>query len=207
MVGFNQDQIVNHLPYYLTAPEKEGLLQALKDFPRRIDYYISRYDDELLQGDAWTSVPVVDYNTGAKKLVKAIVLSNTCSVAPENNRLIPAKVVVSPLISLDKYCELLKACGADEGSVEQKVAAIKEQRVGNIFYLPKGGGLDFEAIAILDDLHSLPASILSDRDAAAKKLTTLATVGFYLFLFKLSIHFCRFHENLPRSDIKNIAVP
>ena len=66
-----------------------------------------------------------------------------------------------------------------------------------MFYLPKGGALEDEYVALLDDLHSIPAHAF-ERVAEKKKLFTLSMVGFYLFLLKLSVHFCRFHENVAR---------
>lgn len=203
---FEANDFSKQLPYYLTEAEKTGLAKALADFPRRISYYINRYGDELLQGDTWAGVPVIDFHSMRMKNVKAIVLSNSCSVSPENSRALPPKVVVSPLVPLDKYVELLRRTGLSDASIAEKCVAIREQRIANIFYLPKGGGLDFDAIAVLDDLHSLPASILDVKNSSVGKLTTLANVGFYLFLFKLSIHFCRFHENVSRIDVMDCAV-
>jgi len=84
-------------------------------------------------------------------------------------------------------------------NVENKLAAIREQKVTSLFYLPPGGRLDGEYIAVLDDIHSLPYSAFATR-GGREKLFTLSQVGFYLFLFKLSVHFCRFHENVPRFD-------
>lgn len=49
----------------------------------------------------------------------------------------------------------------------------------------------------LDDLHTVPLHAF-ERVAEKKKLFTLTLVGFYLFLFKLSVHFCRFHEEVAR---------
>lgn len=203
---FTPEKFSEHIPYYLTGPEKDGLLKALSTFPRKIDYFINRYMDEVLQGDAWTGVPIIDFGSRQIKAVKAIVLSNSCSVSPENGRALPPKVVVCPLIPLDRYSEKLLAAGLERRAVVDKIEAIKEQRIANIFYLPKGGGLEFEAIAVLDDLHSLPATLLTQPQLGISKLTTLANIGFYLFLFKISIHFCRFHENVSRSDVVGEAV-
>ena len=36
------------------------------------------------------------------------------------------------------------------------------------------------------------------QDIEKEKLYTLSQEGFWVFLIKLSIHFCRFHENVPR---------
>lgn len=189
------------LPYYLTEAEKIGLAKALNDFPRRISYYIDRYADELLQGDVWSGLPIVDFDSLTKKSVKAIVLSNSCAVSVDNNRALPPKVVVSPLVPLDRYILLLQRAGLPHHAIEEKCHAIREQRVANIFYLPAGGALAFEAISILDDLHSVPVSVLHEKKVGVSKMNTLANVGFYLFLFKLSIHFCRFQENVSRVDV------
>jgi hypothetical protein len=78
------------------------------------------------------------------------------------------------------------------------LAAIREQSITSIFYLPKGAALDAEHIALLDDLHTVPLGYFSGKEERSK-LFTLGMTGFYLFLFKLSVHFCRFHESVPRS--------
>jgi hypothetical protein len=44
-----------------------------------------------------------------------------------------------------------------EKKILSKMSAIKQQRVTSVFYLPKGGGLKSEYIAVLDDLHNVPA--------------------------------------------------
>ena len=49
---------------------------------------------------------------------------------------------------------------------------------------------------LLDDLHSMPIEL---HGQAAEKLFTLSMAGFYLFVLKLSVHFCRLHENVDRS--------
>lgn len=198
--AFSTEQLADQIPYYLTAEEKKGLLKALEDWPRPIQYYINRYKDELLQGDTWRNVPVVNYSTREVKAVPAIILSNSCSVDPANERSVPPNVVVSPLLSLEKYRLMLVAAQVKAEAINQKIVAIKEQKVNNIFYLPQGGDLKTESIAVLDNLYSLPASMLTGEEVEAEKLNTLATVGFYLFLFKLSIHFCRFHEKVQRIE-------
>lgn len=204
--AFTTDQLADQIPHYLTAEEKSGLVKALEDWPRPIQYYINRYKDELLQGDTWKNVPVINYATREVKAVPAIVLSNSCSVDPTNERSFPPNVVVSPLISLEKYERMLVNAKVNPEAIRQKIDAIKEQKVNNIFYLPQGDALPSESIAVLDNLFSLPASMLTGDDVSAVKLNTLATVGFYLFLFKLSIHFCRFHEKVHRVDEAAVAV-
>jgi hypothetical protein len=81
--------------------------------------------------------------------------------------------------------------------IDDRFEAIREQRVSTMFYLPKGGELGEEHVALLDDLHTLPFQIF-EANTERKKLFTLSMVGFYVFVFKLSFHFCRFHENIER---------
>ncbi|TKC83434.1 hypothetical protein FAZ69_23365 [Trinickia terrae] len=193
------ERLEDHIPPYLTKQAKEGLAKALADFPRAIGYYLNRYWDELLQGDGWAGLDVVNLESGDRKKVKGIVLSNSCDIDVGNDRAIPPRLVFAPLVSLDRYVESLRGAGIEAGSIENKLQAIREQSVTSIFYLPKGSALTEECIALLDNLHTVPLDrFTSDKDR--KKLFTLDTVGFYLFLFKLSVHFCRFHENVAREE-------
>lgn len=196
-MGLTLDDIKEYIPYYLTQEAKQGIVKALGDFPEKINYYTIRSENDLLQGDGWSCLDVMDIETGKHKAVKGIVLSNSCDVSIENARSLPAKIVFAPIIPLHLYKELLVRRGVVEDAVFSKIDAIKSQKVSSIFYLPKGGCLDCDYIAVLDDLHSLPLNFFS-RKCDKKRQFTLSQVGFYLFLFKLSIHFCRFHENVLR---------
>lgn len=191
------ESIQDQIPYYLTKEAKENLAKALSEFPRKIDYYINLYPDEILQGDCWSFVEVIRFEDGTRKLVKGILLSNSCDVAPENKRERPSMLTFSPIIKLNRYLELLINVGLDEQQVNAKMVAIKEQRVTTLFYLPKGAGLDDDYVALLSDVHTVPYSAFDARKEK-QKLSTFSLVGFYLFLLKLSIHFCRFHEEVAR---------
>lgn len=191
------ESIKEQIPYYLTQEEKENLVKALDRFPRKIDYYIDRYPATILQGDGWTSVNVISFEDGRRKLVKAVLLSNSCDIAPENNREFPTKLTFAPIIKLSRYLALLIKAGFDEQQVGDKVVAIKEQKVTSLFYLPKGAGLDEDYIALFNEVHTVPYQAF-DGHKDKQKLFTLSQVGFYLFLLKLSVHFCRFHENVAR---------
>jgi len=191
------ESIQEQIPYYLTQEAKENLAKALSEFPRPIDYYINRYQDKILQGDCWNSVEVIRFEDGERKFVKGILLSNSCDVAPENKRELPLMLTFSPILKLNRYLELLKKTGLDEKKVNAKVVAIKEQKVTTLFYLPKGANLDDDYIALLSDIHTVPY-LAFDARTKKQKLSTFSLVGFYLFLLKLSVHFCRFHEEIPR---------
>jgi hypothetical protein len=189
------------IPYYLTQGQKEGLVRALKDFedfPLKTDYYINRYQDELLQGDGWTKLQARRFETGEGVSILGIILSNTCDVTPENKRDLPAKIIFAPLIPLSAYVSLLIKMGIDYTQIQDKVISIKEQNVTSIFFLPSGSGLQEDYIALLDELYTMPAKVF-ELETVKSKVFTLSQIGFYLFVFKLSVHFCRFQEQVTRN--------
>lgn len=192
------DSLKEQIPYYLTQGQKEGLLKALKDFPIITNYYLNGYQDELLQGDGWTRLQVRRFETGEGASILGIILSNTCDIAPENKRDLPANIIFAPLIPLSAYVNLLDRTGIDLGRIRDKVASIKEQKVSSIFFLPAGSGLQEDHLALLDELYTMPARVF-ELEEAKSKVFTLSLLGFYLFVFKLSVHFCRFQEQVTRN--------
>lgn len=191
------EALQEQIPYYLSKEAKEGLLKELGNFPKKINYYLGRYQDEVLQGDGWSSLDIYDFGVGKTKSIKGILLSNSCDIAPENIRALPAKITFSPIIKLNNYVTKLIESGIPRAQIDQKLLAIKDQKVTNVFFLPKGSGLDEDYIALLSDVHTVPYSIFAEKTSRAKQFT-LSQIGFYVFVLKLSVHFCRFHENLDR---------
>lgn len=191
------ESIRDQIPFYLTKEQQEGLVKALADFPAGMNYYTNKHETDLLQGDCWTSLHLFRFETGERKAVRGIILSNSCDVAPENQRDTPVRLLFAPIISLNAFVSLLEKNGLKAASIESKVKAIREQKITSIFFLPRGGALSTDYIAILDDVHAMPSeSFFKTGDKA--KLATLSLPGFYMFLLKLSVHFCRFHENVVR---------
>lgn len=190
------DQIQRHIPQYLTYAQQKELAAQLSDFENK-NYYTQLFADELLQGDGWTGVEILKFETGQRDKIKGILLSNSCDIAPQNKRDFPPRIVFAPLIELSALeAVLLKKI--DAKIVADKISAIRKQAVTSIFFLPKGADLNSDHIALLDDLHTIPhPHFLSE--ASRKNLFTLGQMGFYLFLMKLSIHFCRFQEGVVRS--------
>ena len=191
------ESIQDHIPYYLTQDAKEKLVEALDGFPRQIEYYINLFQADILQGDGWNSLELIRFENGERKLVKGILLSNSCDIDINNKRDLPPKLTFSPIINLNRYIGMLANVGLDKDKIEAKVVSIKEQKVSTLFYLPKGAGLEEDYIALLDMAYTLPFPVFAGRNDK-QKLFTLSQVGFYLFLLKLSVHFCRFHENIAR---------
>jgi len=191
------EAVQEHIPSYLTRPQQEELARALAGFPAKMNYYTTKYGDELLQGDGWSALQLIHFETGERKGVKGIILSNSCDVDPQNKRDLPARVIFAPVIQLEVFIASLLRRGVAETSISAKIQAIKEQKVTSIFFLPKGGVLEADYIVVLDDVHTMPAKLFWE-DASKAKLFTLSQAGFYLFVLKLSVHLCRFHENVDR---------
>jgi hypothetical protein len=197
---FTLEQIQSHIPQYLTREQQEGLFRDLRDFENR-SYYTHRYPHDMLQGDGWTKIEIVRLEDGARDRVKGILLSNSCDIDSTNVRAFPPRIVFAPLVPLQSYAELLSK-RLERRVVDDKMSAIRKQRISSLFFLPYSVGLDGEHIAILDDLHSIPLQRFQEEPDRVK-MFTLSQMGFYVFLMKLSIHFCRFQEDIARDpDIR-----
>lgn len=196
-MNISLEDIKDHIPYYLTVPQKEGLIKALSDFPDSFPYYCSGFESNLLQGDGWKGFQIYDFSSGNKAEVKGIVLSNSCDVSLENARDLPVKVTFAPIIRISDYRHALEKAGVSSGAIDTKLNAIRSQRVTELFYLPPKYGVSDGYIVLFSDLHSMPLPEFINVERREKEFT-LSLCGFYLFLLKLSIHFCRFHEGVSR---------
>jgi hypothetical protein len=201
---FDTDLLQQQIPYYLTAdPAHKLLLTEIKSLSEGADkgYFIPKKNDayatEMLQGDGWAGFQVLSFTSGDRKMIRGIVLSNSCDVSPENERVLPLRVTFAPIMKLNNLRTRFMERGIRSEQIDQRLQAIRSQSVTNMFYLPADGPLDEEYVALLEDLHSMP---IAAHQLAAGKLFTLSMVGFYLFVFKLSVHFCRLHENVDRSS-------
>ena len=196
----NATAIQEHIPRYLTLDQREALAQALNKFPTNSEYYlIGKYTDELLQGDGWTKMQVLRFDTGERKNVLEIIFSNTCDIIPENKRDVPTNIVFAPILKLSNYVDLLRRAGLAGDRIGDKIASIKAQQISTIFYLPDAvGSLSEEHIVLLDDVHTMPSSAFQGAPGNTKTFT-LSNLGFYIFIFKLSMHFCRLREDVSRA--------
>ena len=194
------ESIEKQIPYYLTDDAKKGLVQALNDFPQNTQYYLSRSTElssTLLQGDLFAELPVQQGNETKK--IKGIILSNSCDISPDNKRDMPVNVLFAPLVNLESYAKQLSAAKVTDQAIDTKIAMIRQQKITNLFYLPESADDNRpECIVYLDQVYFLRTSMLVNILEAGKKISTLSQVGFYIFLLKLSVHFCRFHECVHR---------
>lgn len=198
---FTADNIKDQIPYYLTQDQREGLVNALKEFPENTNYYLENHPVELkeaaLQGDVFANLKV---NTPEGPMLKrGLIISNSCDIDCSNDRDFPVRALFTPLVSMERFVQFLKDLGKDKQSIASKVEAIKRQAITNIVYLPANAYFE-ESLIFLDDIHQIFTDELQDLLFEKNKLITLSQVGFYILLFKLSLHFCRFHEKVARYE-------
>lgn len=209
-MNLDAETLIQQIPYYLTAEDQKVLLDELKAIScgGTATYLLSTYRDSfkemMLQGDGWRGFQLFLFERGERRSVRGIVLSNSCDVDPNNPREVPARVIFAPLVKLAVFKALLKTSGIGADRVADKIAAIKAQKTSNIFYLPAGGVLEEDYVVRFDEVHNMPVAAhtaSSDRE----KLFTLSNTGFYMLVFKLSVHFCRLQEKVNRKPIETAA--
>jgi len=190
------------LPAYLTAADQAAITRGLRDFTqsqRLAAFYYPTRDPEPLQGDVWGRIDVFNFSTGERKRVRALLVSNSCDISTGNERYLSPKVTVATVIPLGAYQQLLLTNGLPEQRVSDHLKQVRAQAVTHLFYLPGGAAMDGEHVALLQDLHSLPTQAMAE-DPSKPRLASLSQFAFYLLLFKLSVHFCRFLEGVDRGQ-------
>ncbi len=199
---FDADTLRRQIPYYLTAaPAQKELVGELKALNEgaMVGYYLHKlsdpHGDNMMQGDGWPGFQLFSFQSGDRSSVRGIVMSNSCDVSPDNDRALSPKVTFAPIVKLSAIRNRLEQRDFTPAQIDGKLQSIRTQSVTSIFYLPADAPLDEEYVALLDDLHSMPVAAYEKNE----KLFTLSMAGFYLFVFKLSVHFCRFNENVDRT--------
>jgi hypothetical protein len=209
-MNFNAESLKQQIPFYLTAEDQRVLVRELKAIAAggTVGYVLNAHQDSfrevMLQGDGWRGFQLFLFETGERLSRRGIVLSNSCDVDPENQRDVPSRVIFAPLVKLSAYEELLSKSGVGKERVKAKIESIKAQKTSNMFFMPTGGPLTEDYIVRFDDAHSMPVAV-HKRSEEREKLFTLSNTGFYMLVFKLSVHFCRFQEKISRNSTAAIA--
>ncbi|MGK5086327.1 hypothetical protein WDW86_02115 [Bdellovibrionota bacterium FG-2] len=192
-----------YLPKYLSEEQQKQLFDELSSFPANVDkrFYTSRLKDEpfLFQGDGYGAILMADYAQEKFREVKGFLVSNTCDASLENKRLFNPFLSFAPIFSLKKYEEVL-IHQHDGEVVAQHIDSIRKQRITPFFFLPSGGIDEEECFVRLDCAFSLPASEDLINELLQKRLFTLSNYGFYMLLFKLSVHLSRVQESVDRNS-------
>jgi hypothetical protein len=202
MIDF--DEIKLYLPKYLSTESEQNLFENLKNFPSDIDsrMYSSLLfeEDVIYQGDGIDDLLIINLPDTKIKNSKALILSNTCDIDVNNKRIYPSSICYSPIINLHKYIKKIESKKiASTERINQFIQSLKCQKISQILYLPKNDKLDYESFIFFDKINSCDSMSISRENLNEKRLFTLSNFGFYLFLFKLSIHFSRIREAVDRN--------
>lgn len=199
------DDIRVFLPKYLSEESTTSLFDELTQFPLNIDsrFYSSTfsYSNHILQGDGLDGMLLVNLPDTKIGTGKAIIISNSCDIDLSNPRLFASSICYCPIFNLNKYEAMLKSKYPDllGGKIPQHIHEIKSQRVSQIFFLPAGGGLREDSFVFFDRICNCNNLGIDRTTLNSRKIFTLSNYGFYLFLFKLSIHFTRIRESIDRT--------
>ncbi|PCJ19187.1 MAG: hypothetical protein COB02_09070 [Candidatus Cloacimonadota bacterium] len=201
------EDLKKYLPQYLSNEAQGKLFSELKNFPTNMDgrMFTSTLEEEenWFQGDGVFNVPCIGFPDETVRKRNSLILSNTCDMSKENTRKFPIGVSYIPIVKLAKYeAMLLNMDGETDNTVSSHISTIKKQKFTHIFYLPKHGKLEEDSIVFFDKISNASLKYFEEMDLKKDRIFTLSDYGFYLFLFKLSIHFTRVQEKVDRGMIE-----
>jgi hypothetical protein len=206
-----------YLPKYLSPEQQASLTKRLyDDFPSSSDSnkVFCRLPDEnvFLQGDGIEDIPFSRFSLDPPRFEidfrDGVLISNTCDISPENQRLSQANASFVAIYPLASYLSELQLCGITQDRIRSFEQSLRANHITNLMYLPPllsdGHEVLGESFMRFDQVTCLPAEILDskyDRKYApmGNRWFSLSQYGFFLFILKLSVHFCRFRENVVRS--------
>ncbi|MFA6569722.1 MAG: hypothetical protein WCT77_00590, partial [Bacteroidota bacterium] len=114
----------------------------------------------------------------------------------------PSQIVYSPIILLSNYKKLLLDSGAlNLEQIDKHILDIKKQRIIQLFYLPKYDDYLEESIVFFDRVNHVDNKYISRNDIRKLRIFTLSNYGHYLLLFKFSMHFTRFNDQVDRKSL------
>lgn len=199
------DDIKLFLPKYLSPESYTDLIQCLRDFPNPTSrFYTKQLDDQniIFQGDGLPDLPVVHFEVNdniSSQRKPCIVLSNTCDMDLKNPRIYSTQIVYAPIFNLNIYKQSLYSSGKfPPNKIQGHIEAIKLQGYTQIIYLPACEGME-ESFVFLDRMNNYPNAKIDREDISKKRFFCLDNYGFYLLVFKLSVHFCRMNERIDRN--------
>jgi hypothetical protein len=118
-----------------------------------------------------------------------------------NTRLYPTTMLYTPIVQLNNYIKVLAQYGASEEKIKNHISDVKAQKVSSMFYLPSIGELG-ESVVFFDRLLHVSQKYVDRKTVQTRRLFSLSDYGFYLFVFKLSIHLSRIREGVDRGAIR-----
>ena len=167
--------------------------------------YTSFLNDEIIyQGDGIDNMPVINLSQDIKdiKHIPSLILSNTCDMDLANKRMFPSSIMYAPIIKLSKYQALLYKECTDKDKITNHISDIKRQRITQIMYLPATNNME-ESLVFLDRIFNIDNKYIDRTNLENIRIFSFSDYGFYLLIFKLSVHFSRIQEKVNRGMIFN----
>ncbi|MBZ4023745.1 hypothetical protein CKO11_14925 [Rhodobacter sp. TJ_12] len=138
-MNLDAETLIQQIPYYLTAEDQKVLLDELTAISRggTAEYLLGAYRDSfkkvMLQGDGWRGFQLFLFETGERRSVRGIVLSNSCDVDPENPRDVPARVIFAPMVKLAAFKRLLAAAISAPNALTPRLQRSRRKRRATSF--------------------------------------------------------------------------
>ena len=209
---FDKHQFERLLPDYLSKAEKGRLLNALAQFnekngwnyPPYNHFYLSNKPNHFLQGDLVRGIRQAFWNPIMDEFQKiyanALILSNTCDLDGTNERIITKDVVLAPLTPFNDFVEELSLIVPNKTKLATIIEGVKSQTYSNVFYLPTNLRSNQDFVCFFDNAFWFPTDELAEYlpNIEQIRLQSLDYFGYYLFIVKLSYHFCRLPEEKQR---------
>lgn len=195
------------LPKYLTPQTEKELFSEIKRFLDKNDNIDSRlYTNRLqsarnvFQGDGLNDLLYVDLSSPHDiHKIPCMIVSNTCDINVRNERFYQPRILYAPILNMEKYILILEQ-SVDRDKINDHVLAIKDQMVSSVFYLPKGGALEYDGVVYFDRLINCDTGFIDVDKICNQRIFSLSQFGHYLFIVKLSIHFTRIFEDIDRDS-------
>ena len=205
--------IRTYLPKYLTPELNENLFSIVSEnFPlsdnSELIYYNNLETDLYYQGDAVVDIPFSVFSKGeySTNYLKGVIMSNTCDITSQNERIDSSFIQFSSIFTLQDYIDKLNEKRISQDKIDSFISNLKSNRISNLFYLPKIKDVIDESFIRFDINVTLPINIFENdtynkeyKSKGGDRLFSFSNYGFYLFLIKLSVHYCRFREGVFRN--------
>lgn len=192
--------VKSFLPAYLSTNEYANLIAELKNYPNNKSLYLTGAQDveksEVWQGDCWSGIPIQNINSGEQQKITCTVISNSCDIDTNNERLSDRWITVTPTVPTKSYEQSLLTIHTPE-QVRGHIEGIRNQKASDRIYFHQTA-LNEDRVALLDQSYSIPLHIFQQN--ARSRIFRLNNAGFYILLLKLSIHFTRMQEKIHRSQ-------
>lgn len=208
---FDEQNIENLLPSYLTSTNKDRLKEALRQFSATgnqdeiyPNFYYTSNLNHFAQGDILHSLKSVDWNFDKSEYetvyYSVMLLSNSCDVSQENKRATnPKNILFVPIVPLSEVIQDFVANGFKDDEIESFKSNLKRQLFSNLFYLPVSYKKNEDFIAYFDRTYWYPQQEIVKINLPEERYISLSNIGYYMLILKMSYHFCRVPEEIERN--------